>query len=97
MTMFGGFTITMDDKSRATIKDRSGKHGTYQLSDNINLQATSASMNCLMPYKGRRDAGQPTGAGKTLLSGVRKMMVVPQASQGPDTLNQKGAHMWNLA
>ena len=93
--MFGGFTITMDDKSMGDSDNRSRKAWNL-LSYLIINRRKDVSINELFQaiwQDGMQD--NPYGALKTLVFRVRKMMEAAGFPSQDLILNQKGAYMWN--
>ena len=93
--MFGGCTITMDDKSMGDSDNRSRKAWNL-LSYLIINRRKDVSINELFQaiwQDGMQD--NPYGALKTLVFRVRKMMEAAGFPSQDLILNQKGAYMWN--
>ena len=93
--MFGGFTITMDDKSMGDSDNRSRKAWNL-LSYLVINRRKDVSINELFQaiwQDGMQD--NPYGALKTLVFRVRKMMEAAGFPSQDLILNQKGAYMWN--
>lgn len=97
VTMFGGFSLTMDDKTMSDSDNRSRKAWSLLSYLMINRRK-DVSINELFNaiwQEGVQD--NPYGALKTLVFRVRKMMEAAGFPSQELILNQKGAYMWNSA
>ena len=97
VTMFGKFTMTMDDKTMSDSDNRSRKAWSL-LSYLIINRRKDVSINELFNaiwQEGMQD--NPYGALKTLVFRVRKMLEAAGFPSQDLILNQKGAYMWNPA
>ena len=95
VNMFGGFTITMDNRTMSDSDNRSRKAWSL-LSYLIVNRRKDVSINELFNaiwQEGMQD--NPYGALKTLVFRVRKMMEAAGFPSQELILNQKGAYMWN--
>ena len=95
--MFGGFTITMDEKAMCDSDNRSRKAWSL-LSYLIIKRRGDVSINELFHaiwQDGVQD--NPYGALKTLVFRVRKMLEAAGFPSQDLILSQKGAYMWNPA
>ena len=95
--MFGGFTITMDEKAMSDSDNRSRKAWSL-LSYLIIKRRGDVSINELFHaiwQDGVQD--NPYGALKTLVFRVRKMLEAAGFPSQDLILSQKGAYMWNPA
>ena len=95
--MFGGFTITMDEKAMSDSDNRSRKAWSL-LSYLIIKRGGDVSINELF-HAIWQDSVQdnPYGALKTLVFRVRKMLEAAGFPSQDFILSQKGAYMWNPA
>ena len=95
--MFGGFTITMDEKAMCDSDNRSRKAWSL-LSYLIIKRRGDVSINELF-HAIWQDSVQdnPYGALKTLVFRVRKMLEAAGFPSQDFILSQKGAYMWNPA
>ncbi len=95
--MFGGFTITMDEKAMSDSDNRSRKAWSL-LSYLIIKRGGDVSINELF-HAIWQDSVQdnPYGALKTLVFRVRKMLEAAGFPSQDLILSQKGAYMWNPA
>lgn len=95
--MFGGFTITMDDKTMSDSDNRSRKAWSL-LCYLIIKRRGDVSINELFHAIWQDDMqDNPYGALKTLVFRVRKMLEAAGFPSQDMILSQRGAYMWNPA